>query len=329
MLCRRREPRAHSLGCRLRCSVRSFASLGAFGAAVQALLIALRRPAAHREPRTRSRRFRSRSAVRAGRIDPLFSEVLSAASRPRYLSTSMPPATAPSTPSSQPPTPAPPTPAPPARRPGRRRCNAPSPLRRRRRLRPRQRRSGRSRHRRHRRRSPPPPPPAPSPDGCERIVTLVNQVRQENGLAPLAYNSQLGDAAQRYADFLAGHNVLNHTADGRTLDARAEAAGYTTWVALGENLAGGYTSFEEALTAWLASPGPPRQHPEPRLHGDRRRLRLERRQRVRLVLRAGVRHKLGRPSSRHRRTRIPPIVHLSSMRQTSRTHTTLHFRRLI
>ena len=73
-------------------------------------------------------------------------------------------------------------------------------------------------------------------------------------MAPLAYNSQLGTDAQAYADFLAAHDLLNHTADGRTLDARAEAAGYTTWVALGENLAGGYATFEDALNAWLASP---------------------------------------------------------------------------
>jgi uncharacterized protein YkwD len=78
-------------------------------------------------------------------------------------------------------------------------------------------------------------------------------VRQENGLAPLAYNQQLSDAAQHYADFLAAHNALTHTADRRTLDARAEAAGYTTWIALGENLAGGYATFEEAVNAWMAS----------------------------------------------------------------------------
>lgn len=102
--------------------------------------------------------------------------------------------------------------------------------------------------------TPSPPVPAVAPvDGCERIIALVNQVRQGNGLAPLAYNPQLTAAAQQYAEFLAAHDVLNHTADGRTLDARAEAAGYTTWVALGENLAGGYATFEEALDAWMVS----------------------------------------------------------------------------
>jgi uncharacterized protein YkwD len=106
----------------------------------------------------------------------------------------------------------------------------------------------------------PPPPPTPvstSPpvDGCDRIIALVNEVRGDNGLPPLAPNAQLGAAAQQYAGFIAANNVLTHTADGRRLDARAEAAGYTTWLALGENLAGGYDTFEEAVSAWMASPG--------------------------------------------------------------------------
>jgi uncharacterized protein YkwD len=84
---------------------------------------------------------------------------------------------------------------------------------------------------------------------------LVNEVRAQNGLSTLVYNPQLATDAQQYADFIAAHDVLNHTADGRTLDKRAEAAGYTTWTALGENLAGGYDTYDDALAAWMASPG--------------------------------------------------------------------------
>ena len=69
------------------------------------------------------------------------------------------------------------------------------------------------------------------------------------------YHPQLEADAQAYADFLAAHDVMSHTADGRTLDARAEAAGYTTWTALGENLAGGYATVGDAVNAWMASPG--------------------------------------------------------------------------
>jgi len=87
------------------------------------------------------------------------------------------------------------------------------------------------------------------------LIPLINQVRAENGLPPLAESPLLNADAQQYADFIASRSILSHTADGRTLDARAEAAGYTGWKALGENLAGGYDTPEQAVTAWLASPG--------------------------------------------------------------------------
>lgn len=205
----------------------------------QALLIAVvGGPAASRPTRVAAASEAGPQCVQANA--PLFSEVLGAVSQPAVAAaTPVLQPTALPAPSTQPPTPASRSPAPPAATP------KPAPVR------------------------PvipsaptlPPPPPVEPPaavaavDGCERIVVLVNQVRRENGMGTLAYNSLLGAAAQEYADFLAVHDVLNHTADGRTLDARAEAAGYTTWVALGENLAGGYTTFEEAVDAWLASPG--------------------------------------------------------------------------
>jgi len=107
----------------------------------------------------------------------------------------------------------------------------------------------------------PPPVPAstvlPTPaNACgQRLIPLINQVRAQSGLPPLAESPLLNADAQQYADFIASRSILSHTADGRTLDMRAEAAGYTGWKALGENLAGGYDTPEQAVTAWLASPG--------------------------------------------------------------------------
>jgi uncharacterized protein YkwD len=107
----------------------------------------------------------------------------------------------------------------------------------------------------------PPPVPAstvlPTPaNACgQGLIPLINQVRAENGLPPVTENPLLDSDAQQYADFIASRSILSHTADGRTLDMRAEAAGYTGWKALGENLAGGYDTPEQAVTAWLASPG--------------------------------------------------------------------------
>jgi uncharacterized protein YkwD len=101
----------------------------------------------------------------------------------------------------------------------------------------------------------PPPSQASAAQGCNQIIDLINQIRSQNGLPALVYHPQLEADAQAYADFLAAHNAMSHTADGRTLDARAEAAGYTTWTALGENLAAGYATFTDAVNAWMASPG--------------------------------------------------------------------------
>jgi len=104
--------------------------------------------------------------------------------------------------------------------------------------------------------APPPAIPPPPANACgQGLIPLINQVRAENGLLPLVESSLLDADAQQYADFIASRSILSHTADGRTLDARAEAAGYTGWKALGENLAGGYDTPEQAVAAWLASPG--------------------------------------------------------------------------
>jgi len=96
----------------------------------------------------------------------------------------------------------------------------------------------------------------PPASACgQLLVPLINQVRAEHGLVPLTENALLDADAQQYAEFIASRSALSHTADGRTLDMRAEAAGYSGWTALGENLAGGYDTPEQAVAAWLASEG--------------------------------------------------------------------------
>ena len=93
-------------------------------------------------------------------------------------------------------------------------------------------------------------------DNCEQqVIEAVNQVRRDNGLLPLLYNPLLSAAAHQYANFIASRDLLSHTVDGRTFDQRDVAAGYSGWTVVGENLAGGYATAEEAMAAWLASPG--------------------------------------------------------------------------
>jgi uncharacterized protein YkwD len=76
----------------------------------------------------------------------------------------------------------------------------------------------------------------------DRVVELVNAARQQEGLEPLSPAASLTEAAQRQAGPY-----------GSTMGERAQAAGYTGWTALGEVVAAGLTSPEEAVAQWLAS----------------------------------------------------------------------------
>jgi uncharacterized protein YkwD len=88
-----------------------------------------------------------------------------------------------------------------------------------------------------------------------RVVELVNAERAAHGLAPLRTNPQLTDAADAYAGAMASGNFFSHTApDGSTMTDRDEAAGYTGWVFLGENLAAGQTTPERVVDGWMKSP---------------------------------------------------------------------------
>jgi uncharacterized protein YkwD len=99
------------------------------------------------------------------------------------------------------------------------------------------------------------PSDAPAAENVQ-IVDLVNQQRAAYGLAPVSYNPTLAAAAQDYADTMASQNFFSHTgADGSTMVGRAESAGYTTWSFLAENLAGGQTTPERVVAAWMDSPG--------------------------------------------------------------------------
>ncbi len=106
------------------------------------------------------------------------------------------------------------------------------------------------------------PGPTPSPvivSGnaafVSRVVELINAARREEGLAPLSPAPSLMEAAQRQACAMAEAGRLSHTApDGSTMTARVRAAGYGGWTTLGEVVAAGYASPEEAVAGWLADP---------------------------------------------------------------------------
>jgi uncharacterized protein YkwD len=87
------------------------------------------------------------------------------------------------------------------------------------------------------------------------VVALVNQERAAAGLAPLVVNETLADGAQEYADLMAEANFFSHNGpDGSDVTARAEAAGYTSWTFLAENLAAGQPTPDRVVQAWMNSP---------------------------------------------------------------------------
>src|SRR3989344_4042436 len=86
------------------------------------------------------------------------------------------------------------------------------------------------------------------------LLALVNQKRQEIGLAPLELNSALSDASRRKAADMLAKNYWAHFApDGLTSPWEfIRAAGYS-YVHAGENLAKGFTDSASTVNAWMDS----------------------------------------------------------------------------
>ena len=72
---------------------------------------------------------------------------------------------------------------------------------------------------------------------------------------PLAWNAALGEAAYAHSLDMATHRYFSHQgADGTVVGDRARQAGYG-WRRIGENIASGLSTPEEAVAGWLDSPG--------------------------------------------------------------------------
>jgi uncharacterized protein YkwD len=83
------------------------------------------------------------------------------------------------------------------------------------------------------------------------ILSAINGVRAANGRKPLQYSYQLEAAARSQAKLMAARDQLSHNL-GVTLRQRVAAAGYDG--AVGENVAGGQQTLEQAIQGWLDSP---------------------------------------------------------------------------
>lgn len=85
------------------------------------------------------------------------------------------------------------------------------------------------------------------------ILSAINEARRINGNhKPLTYNTQLEAAAQFQANLMAQKDTLAHNV-GYTLRERTNMQNYRG--AVGENIAGGQTSLQQAIEGWLNSPG--------------------------------------------------------------------------
>jgi uncharacterized protein YkwD len=97
-----------------------------------------------------------------------------------------------------------------------------------------------------------------------RILELVNQARavprtcgnsRLDAARPVRWNDSLAEASQRHAEDMARYGYFSHNGrDGSEPWDRIQRAGYRYRV-MGENIAAGQRNPEEAVVAWIRSPG--------------------------------------------------------------------------
>lgn len=105
---------------------------------------------------------------------------------------------------------------------------------------------------------PPLPPTAavtavPPATLMSEVVTRTNQQRHRHGCGQLNVDRELTVASVRQSLYMARTGSFSHVwRDGTTFVARSRAAGYRQ--PSGENIAWGYETADDVLTAWMASP---------------------------------------------------------------------------
>ncbi len=97
--------------------------------------------------------------------------------------------------------------------------------------------------------------PDPAANWRDEILRLVNQQRQAHGAPPVVHSATLEDQATEFACEMIFYGFFGHVnpVTGATLPDRAAVYGYTYWL-IGENLAAGQETPEEAVIAWMDSP---------------------------------------------------------------------------
>jgi uncharacterized protein YkwD len=83
------------------------------------------------------------------------------------------------------------------------------------------------------------------------VVCLINQQRTSRRLPALRAQRQLDRSAQNWTNTMVAHNGFTH---GTAFWNRISAVGYH-WQVAGENIATGFVTPQQVVTAWMASPG--------------------------------------------------------------------------
>ena len=94
----------------------------------------------------------------------------------------------------------------------------------------------------------------------QEVIRLVNEERISRGITPLAYSGSLTAAARAHNEDMISNDFFSHTgSDGSSPAQRACANGFLPypWGAcyVGENIAAGYLTPTDVMTAWMNSTG--------------------------------------------------------------------------
>ncbi|MDX2370195.1 MAG: CAP domain-containing protein [Colwellia sp.] len=101
-------------------------------------------------------------------------------------------------------------------------------------------------------------------DDLTTVLTLINEQRTQEQTCgsesygpvdELTWNALLTSAAQEHSDNMANYDFFSHTGlDESTVATRVTAQGYT-WSYAAENIAGGQTTAQSVVDAWMTSDG--------------------------------------------------------------------------
>ncbi|KAJ3123540.1 hypothetical protein HK098_001843 [Nowakowskiella sp. JEL0407] len=100
------------------------------------------------------------------------------------------------------------------------------------------------------------PAPELSSSETSTMLTLLNNLRAQNGAAAVRIDTRFTAVAQSQSNFQASKCTMTHVgANGATLGTRVKSITSLSNLALGENVAAGYQTVQAVFEGWKNSPG--------------------------------------------------------------------------